>query len=62
MGGKEAGDARSRAYTADRHHQPAERTLLFELDQKLANSRTWPEWKPGAEFKAERDKTKTQRK
>ena len=76
VGGKEAGDAKSRAYTADRYHQPADEydptwdpkgfvadgTLLFELGQKLANSRTWPEWKSGAEFKAQRDKTKTQRK
>jgi hypothetical protein len=40
----------------------ADGTLLFELGQQLANSRIWPEWKPGAEFKATRDKTKAQRK
>ncbi|HEX7946310.1 MAG TPA: M28 family metallopeptidase, partial [Phenylobacterium sp.] len=76
VGGKEAGDAKSKAYTADKYHQPADEfdpnwdpkgfvadgTLLFELGQKLANSRTWPEWKPGAEFKATRDKTAAQRK
>ena len=75
-GGKDAGDAKSRAYTSDRYHQPADEydptwdprgfvadgTLLFELGQKLANTRIWPEWKPGAEFKATRDKTKAQRK
>ena len=33
-----------------------------DLGRRLANSRVWPEWKPGAEFKAERDKTKAQRK
>ncbi|HXU82855.1 MAG TPA: M28 family metallopeptidase [Polyangia bacterium] len=75
-GGKEAGEAKSKAYTADKYHQPADEydptwdpkgfvadgTLLFELGQKLANSRIWPEWKPGAEFKATRDRTKAQRK
>ena len=40
----------------------ADGTLLFELGQKLANARTWPEWKAGAEFKAERDKTAAARK
>jgi len=76
VGGKEAGDAKSKAYTADKYHQPADEfdptwdpkgfvadgTLLFELGQKLANSRLWPEWKTGAEFKAARDETKAQRK
>jgi Zn-dependent M28 family amino/carboxypeptidase len=75
-GGKEAGDAKARAYTADKYHQPADEfdpnwdpkgfvadgTLLFELGERLANSRTWPEWKAGSEFKAERDKSKAQRK
>lgn len=75
-GGKAAGIARRTAYTANQYHQPADEfdpnwdpkgfeadgTLLFELGRKLANSRVWPEWKTGAEFKAERDKTKTQRK
>ncbi|MBW8815092.1 MAG: M28 family peptidase [Caulobacterales bacterium] len=75
-GGKEAGDAKARAYTADKYHQPADEfdpnwdpkgfvadgTLLFELGERLANSRIWPEWKAGSEFKAERDKTKAARK
>ncbi|MBL8771140.1 MAG: M28 family peptidase [Phenylobacterium sp.] len=75
-GGKEAGEARSRAYTADKYHQPADEfdptwdpkgfvadgALLYDLGRKLANSRIWPEWKDGAEFKAERDKTRAQRK
>lgn len=75
-GGKEAGAAKRTAYTANQYHQPADEfdpnwdpkgfeadgTLLFELGEKLANSRTWPEWKAGAEFKAERDKTKAARK
>jgi hypothetical protein len=40
----------------------ADGTLLFELGEKLANSREWPEWKAGSEFKAERDKTTAARK
>lgn len=76
QGGKAAGMAWRTAYTANQYHQPADEfdpnwdpkgfeadgTLLFDLGQKLANSRVWPEWKVGAEFKAERDKTKAQRK
>ena len=75
-GGKAAGQAKRTAYTADKYHQPADEfdptwdpkgfeadgTMLFDLGKKLANSRIWPEWKDGAEFKAERDKTKAQRK
>jgi len=75
-GGKAAGAAKRAAYTADKYHQPADEfdpnwdpkgfeadgTLLFELGEKLANSRIWPEWKEGAEFKAERDKTRAERK
>ena len=75
-GGKEAGAAKRAAYTAEKYHQPADEfdptwdpkgfeadgQILFELGQKLANSTTWPEWKDGAEFKAERDKTKAERK
>jgi len=75
-GGKAAGEAKSKAYTAERYHQPADEfdptwdpkgfvadgTLLFELGQKLANTRIWPEWKAGAEFKATRDRTKAMRK
>jgi Zn-dependent M28 family amino/carboxypeptidase len=76
QGGKAAGKAWAEAYTRDKYHQPADEfdaswnvsgivadgTLLYDLGAKLANSRTWPEWKPGAEFKAERDKTKAARK
>jgi Zn-dependent M28 family amino/carboxypeptidase len=76
QGGKAAGEAKRTAYTANQYHQPADEfdpnwdpkgfeadgTLLFDLGQRLANSSVWPEWKPGAEFKAERDKTKAARK
>jgi len=75
-GGVEAGKAEEEAYTRDRYHQPADEfdpnwdlsgmaqdlAIAFDLGQKLANSREWPEWKPGVEFKAARDKTAAQRK
>jgi Zn-dependent M28 family amino/carboxypeptidase len=75
-GGKEAGRAAAEAYVKDRYHQPAdefdpnvdttglvqELTLFYDLGRELATTRKWPEWKQGAEFKAERDKTKSQRK
>jgi Zn-dependent M28 family amino/carboxypeptidase len=74
-GGTAAGDAWAKAYTAERYHQPSDEigpdwyadglaldaTLLYELGRKLADSRIWPEWKAGAEFKAVRDQTATQR-
>lgn len=75
-GGVEAGLKQAEEYTSKRYHQPADNfdpnwkpdgaladgQILLELGQKLANSTIWPEWKSGAEFKAERDKTATQRK
>lgn len=75
-GGKAAGKAKAEAYTRDRYHQPADEfdptwdpkgfeadgTLLFDLGRKLANSRVWPEWKAGSEFKARRDETRDARR
>lgn len=75
-GGIEAGKAAQEAYTRDRYHQPADEfdpnwdlsgmaqdlTIAFDLGQQLANSREWPEWKAGSEFKAARDKTVAMRK
>jgi Zn-dependent M28 family amino/carboxypeptidase len=75
-GGKAAGDAWAKAYTAERYHQPADEydatwdydgivddaLLLYDLGRKLATTRVWPEWKPGSEFKAERDKTRAERR
>jgi hypothetical protein len=37
-------------------------TILYDLGAGLANSREWPEWKPGSEFKAARDTTAAERK
>lgn len=75
-GGREAGAAWSRAYTADRYHQPsdeltpdwrfdgiaADAELLYALGRRLADSDVWPEWKAGSEFKAVREATQTERR
>ena len=56
-------------YIAHRYHQVGDEVqpdwtfegaaqdsaLLFELGRRLADDATWPEWKPGNEFKARRD-------
>ena len=36
--------------------------LYFLLGKNLANSRTWPKWKEGAEFKVLREKSDGMRK
>jgi len=75
-GGKEAGEKAEQDYTANRYHQPADEwkadgdlsgqamdlELFYEVGADLANSRVWPEWQAGSEFKATRDKTKADRK
>ena len=75
-GGVEAGRAAQEAYVRDRYHQPADEydpnwdlsgmaqdlIIAYDLGRDLANSREWPEWKAGSEFKAARDKTAAQRK
>ena len=64
------------AYTAERYHQPSDQIdstwdltgglqdvgLVYAVGEKLANSRVWPEWKAGSEFKAIRDKSAAERK
>ncbi|WP_091736358.1 M28 family metallopeptidase [Phenylobacterium immobile] len=74
-GGVAAGKAAADAYTRDRYHQPADEFnpawkfdgmsndlgLLLDLGQQLANSRAWPEWKAGSEFKAVRDQSAAMR-
>jgi Zn-dependent M28 family amino/carboxypeptidase len=75
-GGKEAGEKADADYTTNRYHQPADEwsadwdlsgqamdiELFYEVGADLANSRVWPEWQAGSEFKAARDKTKADRK
>jgi Zn-dependent M28 family amino/carboxypeptidase len=75
-GGKARGEALAKDYVTYRYHQPADEystswdltgasqdgTMLLELGLKLANSRSWPTWKAGSEFKAVRDASAAQRK
>jgi Zn-dependent M28 family amino/carboxypeptidase len=75
-GGKARGAALSKDYVTFRYHQPADEysadwdltgagqdgAMLLELGLKLANSRNWPAWKAGSEFKAVRDTSAAQRK
>ena len=75
-GGRAAGAAAGKDYVTNRYHQPADEwradwdltgiaadlTLLYGLGAKLASGAEWPSWKPGAEFKAERDKTAGERR
>ncbi|WP_426014301.1 M28 family metallopeptidase [Caulobacter sp. DWR2-3-1b2] len=76
VGGKEAGQKGEEDYTTNRYHQPADEWradwdltgqaqdigLFYEVGADLANSRVWPEWQAGSEFKALRDTTKADRK
>ena len=63
-------------YTAQRYHQPADEYdsnwnldggvqdigVVYEIGRRLAFDHEWPQWKPGSEFKAIRDKTASDRK
>ncbi|MFC4309148.1 M28 family metallopeptidase [Steroidobacter flavus] len=75
-GGRALGEAFDKAYTSSRYHQPsdeftadwrsdgiaADASLLYEVGRRLANSREWPTWKAGSEFKQIRDTTESQRR
>jgi Zn-dependent M28 family amino/carboxypeptidase len=75
-GGVAAGKAKAEAYTRDRYHQPADEfdpnwdltgmsqdlALVYDLGHELGDSREWPEWKAGSQFKVARDKTAALRK
>jgi Zn-dependent M28 family amino/carboxypeptidase len=75
-GGVAAGRAVEEDYVVKRYHQPADEWqadwdltgqaiddgLIYKLGRTLANSRTWPEWQAGSEFKAARDATASERK
>ena len=74
--GRARGEALARDYTTYRYHQPADEWspdwnlagtvqdghLLYDLGRELANSRRWPDWKEGSEFRAVRAGTSAQRK
>ncbi|ANH79639.1 peptidase M28 [Niabella ginsenosidivorans] len=73
--GKEYGRKRQEEFNAQHYHAPSDQynsdwdlsgavedlQLLFLIGKKLAYNHTWPGWKPGSEFKAERDKTASER-
>jgi Zn-dependent M28 family amino/carboxypeptidase len=75
-GGVAAGRAVEEDYVVKRYHQPADEWqadwdltgqaiddgLIYKLGRTLANSRAWPEWQAGSEFKAARDATAAERK
>ena len=62
-------------YTAERYHQPADQydstwdlngglqdvELVYTIGKGLAFGHDWPDWKPGSEFKALRDKSAADR-
>ncbi|NNE58386.1 MAG: M28 family peptidase [Hellea sp.] len=68
--GVEYGQAFGDEYTKERYHKPADEydnswdlsgieqttEILFQLGYDLANSRDWPNWYEGGEFRALRDK------
>lgn len=74
-GGRAAGEAWVADYTSRCYHQTCDAwspdwdlrgaaqdvTLTFEVGRDLANSRDWPDWKPGSEFKPIRAATAAQR-
>jgi Zn-dependent M28 family amino/carboxypeptidase len=75
-GGTAAGEKFHDDYIKFRYHQPADEwsanwnmagavqdlTLFYDLGRDLANSRDWPSWKAGSEFKGAREKTAAARK
>jgi Zn-dependent M28 family amino/carboxypeptidase len=75
-GGREAGDRWVSDYTANCYHQPCDAwradwdlrgaaqdvAVLYEIGKALADSRDWPNWRAGSEFKAARDATAASRK
>jgi Zn-dependent M28 family amino/carboxypeptidase len=68
-GGEERGRAFDQAYRAERYHKPQDQVtpawdlsgatqdlqLLFDVGFGLANSASWPKWRPDAEFRAARE-------
>jgi Zn-dependent M28 family amino/carboxypeptidase len=75
-GGREAGDRWVSEFTEQCYHRACDRwseswdlagaaqdvTLVFEMARDLANSREWPQWNPGSEFKAMRDASTAERR
>jgi Zn-dependent M28 family amino/carboxypeptidase len=76
QGGRAAGQAWIDAYTGQCYHQACDAwdpswnlagavqdiELVGTMAQELANSKRWPQWKAGSEFKAVRDKSEATRR
>jgi Zn-dependent M28 family amino/carboxypeptidase len=74
-GGRAAGERWVNDYTANCYHKTCDAwdaawdlrgaaqdvDLIYDLGRDLANSRRWPDWNPGSEFKAIRERTKSAR-
>ncbi len=74
-GGREAGDRWVQEYTDKCYHQACDRwspdwdlsgavedmTLVYRITRDLADSRAWPNWNRGSEFRATRDASAAQR-
>ena len=70
--GKAFAEKQREDFDEKRYHQPADQydpkwdlrgaeqdaRLLFRIGQKLASETTFPQWKPGSEFKATREKSR----
>jgi Zn-dependent M28 family amino/carboxypeptidase len=75
-GGMAAGNAAIEAYNNERYHQPSdeydarldmggaaqEGQVAYEIGRELANSRRWPSWNEGVEYKKIRDVSATARR
>lgn len=75
IGGEAAGKAARDAYTKDRYHQQEDEwsadwkldgavedmQLYYKVGNEIANSRSWPRWRPSSEFKAARDASNNRR-
>jgi Zn-dependent M28 family amino/carboxypeptidase len=73
--GKAWGQNQLDAYTANDYHKPSDEyspdwdlsgaaenlLLFFGIGDSLANSRDWPNWNPGTEFKSKRDESSASR-
>ncbi len=75
-GGKARGAKLRDEYTAKKYHQPKDEwspsldftgevqdvALMYEVGRSLADSTRWPDWTPGSEFKAARDRSAAKRR
>jgi Zn-dependent M28 family amino/carboxypeptidase len=76
VGGREAGDRWVSEFTQNCYHQACDRwsaawdlsgatqdvTLIYAMAQELANSKQWPQWHEGLQFKAVRDTSAAKRR